>query len=159
MNEAPIRVTDEPLSAAEKRTWRGFLAWSEAVSALVARDLTGATGLSVPDFEILVRLHETPEGTLTQRDLTESLGWSASRLSHQLARMQARQLLVRTEVGTGRLMSVTLTPHGEREIRAAVRVHAAAVRTHFFGGLDETGMRALRAMVRQTDLTVPVKAG
>jgi DNA-binding MarR family transcriptional regulator len=111
--------------------WRGFLAWSESVVALVARDLSSATGLSRPDYEVLVRLYEAPSHMLTQPDLRESLGWSPSRLSHQLDRMQERDLLASAETGTGRLRDVRLTERGAREIADAVQLHDAAVRTHF----------------------------
>ena len=140
------RSTSATLSAPEQSLWRGFLAWSETVLALVGSDLVNATGLSRPDFEVLVRLHEAPGSTLTQRDLGESLGWSASRLSHQLERMEARDLVTRVDAGTGRLRDVGLTEDGAQEIGEAVRVHAAAVRTHFLGLLDEHERQALTAM-------------
>lgn len=149
------RSTSATLSAPEQSLWRGFLAWSETVLALVGSDLVNATGLSRPDFEVLVRLHEAPGSTLTQRDLGESLGWSASRLSHQLERMEARDLLTRVDRGTGRLRDVGLTEHGVQEIREAVRVHAAAVRTHFLGSLDVREKQALAALFRQLGLVGP----
>jgi DNA-binding MarR family transcriptional regulator len=149
------RSTSATLSAPEQSLWRGFLAWSETVLALVGSDLVNATGLSRPDFEVLVRLHEAPGGTLTQRDLGESLGWSASRLSHQLERMEARDLLTRVDRGTGRLRDVGLTERGAQEIREAVRVHAAAVRTHFLGSLDEREKQRLAALFRQLGLVGP----
>src|SRR5258705_808039 len=94
------RSTRATLSAPEQSLWRGFLAWSETVLALVGSDLVNATGLSRPDFEVLVRLHEAPGSTLTQRDLGESLGLSASRLSHQLEQLEAPELLARAASGT-----------------------------------------------------------
>jgi DNA-binding MarR family transcriptional regulator len=149
------RSTSATLSAPEQSLWRGFLAWSETILALVGSDLVNATGLSRPDFEILVRLHEAPGGTLTQRDLGESLGWSASRLSHQLERMEARDLLTRVDTGTGRLRDVGLTEYGAQEIGEAVRVHATAVRTHFLGSLDDREKQALAALFVQLGLLGP----
>src|SRR3977135_3899471 len=117
------RGTSATLSAPEQSLWRGFLAWSETVLALVGSDLVNATGLSRPDFEILVRLHEAPGNTLTQRDLGESLGWSASRLSHQLERMETRDLLTRVDTGTGRLRDVGLTENGAHTSTEAAPGH------------------------------------
>ena len=149
------RSSGATLSAPEQSLWRGFLAWSETVLALVDSDLVNATGLSRPDFEILVRLHEAPRNTLTQRDLGELLGWSASRLSHQLERMETRDLITRVDTGTGRLRDVGLTEHGAQEIGEAVRVHAAAVRTHFLGSLDEREKQVLTALFLQLGPRVP----
>src|ERR1700730_19461015 len=97
------RNASAALSAPEQSLWRGFLTWSETVLALVGSDLVNATGLSKPDYEVLVRLHQAPGGALTQRDLGESLGWSPSRVSHQLERMETRDLITPVEPGTGRL--------------------------------------------------------
>jgi DNA-binding MarR family transcriptional regulator len=156
MAEKPAtRNASATLSAQEQSLWRGFLEWSEAVTAVVGRDLFNATGLSRPDFEILVRLHEAPGSTLTQRDLGESLGWSPSRLSHQLERMDARGLVTRVDAGTGRLREVGLTEHGAQEIGEAVQVHALAVRTHFLGRLDEHERQALTAMFLPLGLLGP----
>src|SRR3981081_1829012 len=116
------RSTSTTLSDPEQSLWRGFLAWSETVLALVGSDLVNATGLSRPDFEVLVRLQEAPGGTLTQRDLGESLGWSASRLSHQLERMEGRDLLTRVDKGTGRLRDVGITEYGAEEIGEAIPI-------------------------------------
>jgi DNA-binding MarR family transcriptional regulator len=150
-----IRSTSATLSASEQSLWRGFLAWSEVVTALVGRDLFNATGLSRPDFEVLVRLYEAPGSTLTQRDLGESLGWSPSRLSHQLDRMEARDLVTRVDAGIGRLRDVGLTQDGAQEIGEAVRVHAAAVRAHFLGPLEDHEKQALTAVLLPLGLVGP----
>jgi DNA-binding MarR family transcriptional regulator len=75
----------------EQHLWRGFLRWSESIRAQVASELTSGSGLSVGEFEILVRLGEA-NGALDQRELGESMNWTASRLSHQLSRMEGRGL-------------------------------------------------------------------
>jgi DNA-binding MarR family transcriptional regulator len=138
--------TPELLTPDEQAVWRGFLSWSEIALGLIGRELSTATGLSVPDFEVLVRLYEAPEHTLTQRALGRSLGWSASRLSHQLARMQARNLVRRRSAGTGRLLYIDLVEGGRTEIVKAVRVHAAAVRAHFLAPLGPEVRRTFTAL-------------
>lgn len=130
------------LTAAEQELWRAFLGWSERVTAGVAKALATA-GLSVPEFEILARLHAAPGRRLGQLDLGSALGWSASRLSHQLSRMAARDLLDRTGAGTGRAMDVVLTDHGARVIDSALQVHARAVREGFLGPLDADSRHTL----------------
>lgn len=126
----------EHLTDAEQQLWRDFLAFSEGVTAHVARDLTEATGLSVPDFEILTRLWESPGHSLEQRALADSLGWSASRTSHQISRMQRRRLLERRAAGTGRMVSIALTERGADRAEHAAGAHAASVRKHFLSRFD-----------------------
>jgi hypothetical protein len=69
--------------------------------------------------------------------------------------MEARELVTRVDSGTGRLRDVGLTEYGAQEIGEAVRVHAAAVRTHFLGSLDERDKHALAALFRQLGLVGP----
>jgi DNA-binding MarR family transcriptional regulator len=133
MNDNSTRAPDGSafLTSEELAQWRAFIVRSENVLARVGRDLTAATGLTVPEFQILVRLGEAPGRALEQRELGELLRWSASRLSHQLSRMEHRGYLAREEVGVGRSVRVTLTPVGRDRVDAARAVHAVAVRTHF----------------------------
>ncbi|UYQ66322.1 MarR family winged helix-turn-helix transcriptional regulator [Streptomyces peucetius] len=137
---------DSYLSPHERDLWRGFLAWSESVTASVARALTERSGLSVPEFEILVRLWEAPGHSLGQQTLGDSLSWSASRLSHQLSRMDKRALLSRKSAGSGRYMIVRLTPAGADAARRALHVHAEAVRAFFLAPLNDTQRSALASL-------------
>lgn len=126
----------ERLTDAEQQLWRDFLAFSEGVTAHVARDLTESTGLSVSDFEILVRLQESPEHALEQRALVDSLGWSPSRTSHQISRMQRRRLVERRGNGSGRAVTIALTEQGLGRVEHAAAVHAASVRRNFLSQFD-----------------------
>ena len=69
--------------------------------------------------------------------------------------METRDLITRVDTGTGRLRDVGLTEHGAQEIGEAVRVHAAAVRTHFLGSLDEREKQTLAALFLQLGLVGP----
>jgi DNA-binding MarR family transcriptional regulator len=119
-----------PLSTQELQLWRDFLQWSEQTISAVGADLSSHSSMSVSDFEVAVRLHEAG-GEVLQRVLGEHLGWSASRLSHQLHRMEQRGLLTRSSAGHGRAVLVTLTASGSEDLASALTVHAESVRTHF----------------------------
>lgn len=123
-----------PLSPGELDTWRGFLRWSEGVIASVAQSLLEA-GLSQPDYEVLKRLAEAGGGELSRQALEQSLGWSPSRLSHQLRRMEARGLVTRADAGRGRHVNVELTDGGRQLVAAADGAHAVAVRRHLLDPL------------------------
>ncbi|WP_158288707.1 MarR family winged helix-turn-helix transcriptional regulator [Ornithinimicrobium flavum] len=51
------------------------------------------SGLSMQDFETLVRLSEADDGRLRISVLAEQMHWERSRLSHHLRRMSARGLV------------------------------------------------------------------
>jgi DNA-binding MarR family transcriptional regulator len=122
--------------------WRGFLRWSEGTAAAIAVELAAGSSLSVSDFEVAVRLHHVDSG-LIQGVLGASLGWSASRLSHQLSRMEKRGLVDRASSGRGRSVRVTFTAAGRSEFEAAAEVHAHAVRTHFLSTLKPSVAAAI----------------
>ena len=143
------------LTAAERELWRRFLGWTESVTGAVGRDLVTGSELSVPDFEVLVRLHESPGHVLGQHELAASLGWSPSRLSHQLARLERRDLVGRESAGTGRRMTVGLTSAGARQFANALAVHARAVRRHFLAGLSGDDLAALRAVLQRAGSADP----
>jgi DNA-binding MarR family transcriptional regulator len=126
-----------PLSEREWAVWRGFVDWNQRVRDAVAGDVTRASGMSFPDFEVLVRL-DSAGGEAGQRELLESLGWSASRLSHQLRRMTERDQVERHEIGPGRLVLVRLRPAGREAIGFALAVLGDAVRGALLDQIDES---------------------
>lgn len=120
----------DSLSTQELQLWRSFLHWSEQTMTAVGADLAAKSSMSVSDFEVAIRLQDAG-GELLQRALGEHLAWSASRLSHQLRRMEQRELISRTAAGHGRSVQVALTARGRSELESAVAVHARSVREHF----------------------------
>jgi DNA-binding MarR family transcriptional regulator len=129
------------LTAEEVELWRAFLRWSEETTAAVGAEIAATSDLSVTDFEVAIRLHDAG-GELSQLTLGESLGWSASRLSHQLRRMESRGLVTRSPLGRGRAMKVVLTEPGRRELSSARAVQARSVRRYFIAPVDAHLARA-----------------
>lgn len=114
------RLTDD-----EMRCWILWKQATDRVWAQVGQQITAQTGLSVADFSVLTRTLEAP-GTLRQQELADSLGWSRSRLSRQLSRMEDRDLVARS--ATSAATTVEATPQGRDSVAAARLVHADAVR-------------------------------
>ena len=85
------------LTPAEDRAWRAWLAMSERLRSQIGRDLQADSGLSDADYMVLVHLSEATDHRMRMTDLATRLNWSKSRLSHQLARMQARGLVERDD--------------------------------------------------------------
>jgi DNA-binding MarR family transcriptional regulator len=125
------------LTPQEDRAWRAWLAMSERLRAQVARDLVVDSGLSDADYLVLVQLSEAGEPHVRMNDLAARLNWSKSRLSHQLARMQARGLVERAECPSdARGAFAVLAPAGRAEIERAAPMHVASVRRHLLDVLD-----------------------
>jgi DNA-binding MarR family transcriptional regulator len=100
------------------------------------RQLQDAFGLSLADYDVLVRLTDTPQGRLRVYELAHDLQWEQSRLSHHLARMQRRRLVAREECTTDRRGAfIVLTRTGRRTIEEAAPAHVETVRELVFDGL------------------------
>jgi DNA-binding MarR family transcriptional regulator len=128
----------------EARAWRAYVRMSERLDYALGQQLARDSGLSDPDYEILVVLSETPGGRLRYRDLAKEVCWERSRLSHQVARMARRGLVARDECADdARGAFVRLTPDGRRAIEEAAPGHVDAVRRHFIDVLDEDDLDRL----------------
>ena len=125
----------KPLSPQELRVWHAFKMMGEEVLARVGRDLAASAGLSGPEFGVLSRLASIGKGEMRQQDLARSMGWDKSRLSHQLTRMQERELVERCEAEK-RAVLVVLTRQGREKLDAARPVHAESVRRNLLARLS-----------------------
>jgi DNA-binding MarR family transcriptional regulator len=129
--------------------WRDFLTAADAAIGQVGAALTRGTGLSVPDFQVLIRIDAAGGTQLLQQTLGDDLGWSDSRLSHQLRRMEQRGLISRQSAGVGRAMSTQVTEDGHRLLQGALPVHAEAVKNAFLRDLTADDRRRLASILNK----------
>ena len=128
-------MSQKLLSPRELRIWHAFRLMGEDVLARVGRDITQATGLSGPEFGVLSRLAAIGKGEMRQQMLATVMGWDKSRLSHQLTRMQERELIQRQR-NNGQGVFIVLTESGRERLEAARPVHAESVRRHLLSRLS-----------------------
>lgn len=129
-------MTTRWLDDGEQHAWRAYVRMHGQLTARLNRQLQADSGLSLPDYDVLVHLSEAPDGRLRPFELRRGVQWEQSRLSHHLTRMQRRGLVRRegcTEDGRGAF--VVLTDDGRRAIEAAAPGHVEAVRRLFLDGL------------------------
>ena len=139
-------VTQEPrwLTEPEQRAWQAYRRMTLLLDAQLARDLARDSGLSEPDYDVLSNLSASPGHRRRITELADRMLWSRSRMSHHLARMQQRGLVVREECATdGRGALVALTEEGLRTIEEAAVPHVDSVRRHFVDLLTPEQIEAL----------------
>jgi DNA-binding MarR family transcriptional regulator len=125
------------LSDDEQRAWRTYLRMSSLLPAALNRQLQQDCGLTLPEYEVLVQLSESPGHRLRPFQICEGLNWEQSRLSHQLTRMERRRLVSRRECAAdGRGAVIELTAAGADLIGAAAPRHVATVRGLVFDRLS-----------------------
>jgi DNA-binding MarR family transcriptional regulator len=133
-------MNDEPqwLTPAEQDAWRSFVRLHDQLIGRLSRCLQAESNLSAADYGVLVNLTEVPEGRLRFLDLASAVEWEKSRMSHHIARMAKRGLVVREECAEdGRGAFVVITQAGRDAIAAAAPRHVEAVRRLFIDPLSE----------------------
>lgn len=140
--------TVSEIPPADWELWRTMRAMNEQLGRELDRQLQRDAGISQADYGILVTLFEAPERQMRTGELGQVLAWEKSRVSHQVARMEARGLVERVVCESdGRGTWVTLATEGKRALLGAMRQHATAIRESF---LDELEPDEKEIMLRAT---------
>ncbi len=119
------------LSAEQQRAWRAYLVGTTLLTERLDRDLRERHDLSLPEYEILVRLSEAPDRQLRMAVLADSLSHSRSRVTHTVARMEVEGLILRTTCPSDRRGVIAeMTDKGFLVLKAAAHTHVAGVREY-----------------------------
>ena len=84
------------LTAAEQGYWRSYVLGTARLGEALSRQLDRDAGLSMHEYEILVRLSEAPYRSLRMAELASSLVHSRSRVTHTVSRLEQRGLIERS---------------------------------------------------------------
>ena len=148
-NSAPYpgrRGTARWLSEDEEASWRAFRRMLVAITERTAADLV-PTGLSVSDYDVLSKIADRDGRPWGLREMAESMEWSRSRLSRQLARMQERGLITRDpDEADGRGIEILMSEAGRAALRSATGAHLASVRRHYIDKLSPRDLDILRRL-------------
>ncbi|GAA2758605.1 MarR family transcriptional regulator [Actinopolymorpha rutila] len=131
------------LSADQQRAWRAYLLGSAQLMERIDRDLR-VLGLSMPEYEILVRLSESPGRTLRMAELAQSVHHSRSRLTHTIARMESAGMVEREACPSDRRgVLARLTDKGYARLVETAPHHVAGVRDGLIDLVSEDDLAAL----------------
>jgi DNA-binding MarR family transcriptional regulator len=123
---------------------------TQLVSLGVDRQLQRDAGMPHAYYAVLVVLSEAPGRTLPLGELATMLGYSLSRLSHALTRMEAEGWVERRPCPTSkRITFARLTRPGAAALRAAAPGHATYVRDVVLAGLGERQLAQLARIGEQ----------
>lgn len=131
------------LSASEMRAWRNFIESVGTLTAVLESDLV-PHGLTMGDYEVLVRLSESDDQQLRMCDLATALQLSPSGLTRRLDGLVKTGFVDRVASPLDRrVMFAALTPAGHIKLVEAAPDHVASVRKRFLKGLDREQVRAV----------------
>lgn len=120
------------LSAEQQAIWRAYIVGSNLLTETLDRELREAHGISLAEYEVMVRLSERPDRSMRMAHLADSLSYSRSRVTHTIKRMQTLGLVERQASESDRRgVYAVMTDHGYRVLVEAAPTHVAGVRAHF----------------------------
>ena len=131
-------MTDRWLTASQQRSWRAFLLGTTLLMERLDRDLREKHGLSLPEYEILVRLSESPDRELRMAELADSVKNSRSRITHTVKRLEDAGFVVRRACESdGRGVIAALTEPGFARLATAAPDHVDTVRQALIDVVDD----------------------
>ncbi len=134
----------EWLDAEQQRIWRALLGGTTVLNDRLDRDLRSEHGISMPEYEILVRLSEADERRIRMAELAASVAHSRSRITHTIARLERSGLVRRSQVADDRRGVVAeLTDDGFALLERAAHTHVRGVQDYLIKGADPDDFRAL----------------
>ncbi|GAA3543810.1 transcriptional regulator [Aeromicrobium flavum] len=137
------------LDETQQQAWRSFLGGTTVLMDRLDRDLRSEHGLSMSEYEILVRLSEAPDRSIRMADLAAALSHSRSRITHTISRLERDGIVLRTQCGTdGRGVTAVLTDRGFELLATAAHTHVRGVREYL---IDQCSAEDLAATQRVMD--------
>ena len=130
------------LSETELRAWQALLHAHHEVIRRLDDELRGEHGLSLTDYDVLLRLARAPDRRLRMTELADRVLMSASGLTRMVDRLVDEGFVRRDRFdGDARVMLAQLTERGRRALRRAARTHLRGIHEHFTGRLSQTQLR------------------
>lgn len=118
------------LDADQQHSWRALYLGMTLLEDRLDADLRRLFDLSMPEYEVLVRLSEH-DGALRMASLADAMAHSRSRVTHTIARMEKAGLVERvTSTDDGRGVVATITQAGTDLLVRAAPHHVSGVRDY-----------------------------
>ncbi|MBA2464822.1 MAG: MarR family transcriptional regulator [Nocardioidaceae bacterium] len=145
----------------QQRAWRAYLVGTTLLMDRLDRDLRERHNVSMPEYEILVRLSESPGRRLRMAALADSVSHSRSRVTHTVTRMERAGLVDRRAcLSDGRGVEALLTDKGFDVLAEAALTHVRGVREFLVEvGSDEDFAAVGRIFDAVTDRLVDAHPG
>ena len=146
------------LTEVELKAWRGFITTYARVVPRLDEELAAAHGLSLNQYEALLRLNLAPDRAIRMSELARGVFLSPSGITRAVDQLERRGLVERKVCASDRRgFLAVLTPAGRTLLRAASKTHVAGIRAHFLDQLPSGAIEAL-ASVFEDDAAARVSA-
>jgi DNA-binding MarR family transcriptional regulator len=144
-------LSDQALSA-----WVGLLRGHAALTRALNADLVTDHGLTLNDYEVLLRLSRAPERKMRRVDLAEQVLLTASGITRLLDGLQASGYVDKAACSSdARVTYAVLTHAGHEKLRSAAEVHVAGIHAMFAERYSDDEMATLAELLSRLDGSEP----
>lgn len=142
------------LSKEQQAHWRSWLTATTVLREQLSRELQDSHGLTITDYEIMVRLSEAENKSIRMSDLATLTLLSRSRLSHQIDRMENAGLVSREVCPDDRRGQLAvLTNAGMKALVAAAQTMSKASASILLTYLLTLSTKRLVMLLRKLPIT------
>jgi DNA-binding MarR family transcriptional regulator len=132
----------------EVQTFGTLLRAYAAVTRQLNAELTADHGLTISDYEVLLRLARAPESRMRRVDLAEQVLLTASGVTRLLDGLERDGFVERGSCDTDRrVVYAVLTDAGLAKLREASESHLAQIDAFFAARFDEDELGELRLLL------------
>lgn len=140
----------EKLPEARRRAWSGFLVAHATIARELGAELEAAHGISLRDYDVLVRLGRAPGGGMRMHELAEAVRFSRGGLTRLVGRLEREGLVERRRGERDpRMVFAVVTEGGLRRLAGATPDHLAGVRGRFLDLLSDEEAEQLASIWRR----------
>ena len=137
-----------PETRVELAPWVSFLRAHATVIRELSAELVAAHGLTINDYEVLLRLSRAPDRRMRRVDLAQDVLLSPSGITRLLGGLEQAGLVERAACDSdARVVYAQLTPAGSTKLRAAAMTHVAGINRIFLDRFDEQEREALAELL------------
>ena len=132
------------LDDAQQHSWRALMMGMTLLMERLDDDLRREFGMSLTEYEVMVRLSERPGRAMRMAQLADAMAHSRSRVTHTVARMEAAGFITRgTTPEDGRGVVATMTTQGYDLLVKAAPCHVESVRRNLVDLVSEDDFAAV----------------
>ncbi|HKG56529.1 MAG TPA: MarR family winged helix-turn-helix transcriptional regulator [Candidatus Limnocylindrales bacterium] len=138
---------DRQLVATDPRldVWRSFLRAHARLFRRLDEELRAEHGLSLPEYDALLQLAQSPDRRLRMTQLAGQVLLSKSGVTRLIDRLVADGFVARSQCShDARGAEAVLTPDGLERLRQAAGTHLRGIDTYFLAALDDRELATLR---------------
>jgi DNA-binding MarR family transcriptional regulator len=142
------------LSEQATAAWEAYLRVHFALTRALNLQMLAAHGMSLNDYEVLLRLWRAPDRRMRRVDLAGSVFLTASGITRLLDRLEAEGLVCKAECSSdARVTYAVLTDAGCEKLVAARETHLSGVRELFADPLGDEDAAVLATLLGRIDLS------